>query len=207
MNDYLRMVTNGHTIKKRKPNQSATPANRVHPTPAQPKPNNASHRHQPHNSKFHPVKQSGSSNVSSLSTAKLPSEFHLTDGYSNPSIYHPKNLADTCVNFNSRSPSPRPGPAVTSTSTQKLLVESHLMDDDSNPNSYPTSFAEKTLQKLVRDMKSDDIARLDPGRMLNDSLIEFGLRFWHHGLMISHPRLAEDVFVFNPFFYSVLEAN
>ncbi|KAJ3780666.1 hypothetical protein GGU10DRAFT_278977 [Lentinula aff. detonsa] len=56
-------------------------------------------------------------------------------------------------------------------------------------------------------MKSDDIARLDPGRMLNDSLIEFGLRFWHHGLTISHPRLAEDVFVFNPFFYSVLEAN
>ncbi|KAJ3735322.1 hypothetical protein DFJ43DRAFT_991842 [Lentinula guzmanii] len=65
----------------------------------------------------------------------------------------------------------------------------------------------RTLQKLVRNIKPDDIARLDPGRMLNDSLIEFGLRFWHHGLTISHPQLAEDVFVFSPFFYSVLEAN
>lgn len=47
--------------------------------------------------------------------------------------------------------------------------------------------------------------RLQPGEFLNDTLIEFGLRYWMESLKESNPTLAEQIHVFSPFFYKKLK--
>ncbi|KAG8879598.1 hypothetical protein FRB98_005596 [Tulasnella sp. 332] len=49
-----------------------------------------------------------------------------------------------------------------------------------------------------------DLARLEPGEFLNDTLIEFGLKMWFNDLEERHPEIAKDVWYFNSFFYKKL---
>ncbi|KAG9001371.1 hypothetical protein FRB93_012147 [Tulasnella sp. JGI-2019a] len=49
-----------------------------------------------------------------------------------------------------------------------------------------------------------DLARLEPGEFLNDTLIEFGLKIWANDLIERHPDIAKDVWIFNSFFYKKL---
>ncbi|KAG5646528.1 hypothetical protein DXG03_003295 [Asterophora parasitica] len=49
-----------------------------------------------------------------------------------------------------------------------------------------------------------DLKRLQPGEFLNDTLIEFGLKFWLRQLEESNPELASQVHVFSSFFYKKL---
>lgn len=75
------------------------------------------------------------------------------------------------------------------------------------------------LRKVIQEVNSKDLNRLEARQMLNDTLIEFGLRFvsffvvrytqfhsfdryWHLSL---NSQLRDEVFIFSPFFYSLLE--
>lgn len=49
-----------------------------------------------------------------------------------------------------------------------------------------------------------DLARLQPGEFLNDTLIEFGLKLWLKELEQTNPTLASQIHVFNSFFYKKL---
>ncbi|KAK1236152.1 hypothetical protein PQX77_000603 [Marasmius sp. AFHP31] len=49
-----------------------------------------------------------------------------------------------------------------------------------------------------------DLSRLQPGEYLNDTLIEFGLKLWHKELEQNSPELAEQIYIFNSFFYKKL---
>ncbi|KDQ62545.1 hypothetical protein JAAARDRAFT_121801, partial [Jaapia argillacea MUCL 33604] len=49
-----------------------------------------------------------------------------------------------------------------------------------------------------------DLNRLQPGEFLNDTLIEFGLKFWLNELRETNPSLADQVHVFSSFFYKKL---
>ncbi|KAF8964224.1 hypothetical protein BDZ97DRAFT_919789 [Flammula alnicola] len=49
-----------------------------------------------------------------------------------------------------------------------------------------------------------DLARLEPGEYLNDTLIEFGLKLWLRELEAENPELAKQIHVFNSFFYKKL---
>ncbi|KAG9026715.1 hypothetical protein FS837_004520 [Tulasnella sp. UAMH 9824] len=69
-----------------------------------------------------------------------------------------------------------------------------------------------------------DLCRLEPGEFLNDTIIEFALKYttlrpyntsaeasdlhfdrhWHNGLKEKDPHLADDIWVFNSFFYKKL---
>ncbi|EIW51534.1 uncharacterized protein TRAVEDRAFT_137200, partial [Trametes versicolor FP-101664 SS1] len=52
-----------------------------------------------------------------------------------------------------------------------------------------------------------DLKRLDNGQYLNDTLIEFGLKVWLHELQQVQPELAEQVHVFNSFFFKKLNGK
>ncbi|PIL22925.1 hypothetical protein GSI_15621 [Ganoderma sinense ZZ0214-1] len=52
-----------------------------------------------------------------------------------------------------------------------------------------------------------DLKRLDEGQYLNDTLIEFGLKLWLDELRRSDPEKAEQVHVFNSFFYKKLSSK
>ncbi|OJT12819.1 Ubiquitin-like-specific protease 2 [Trametes pubescens] len=52
-----------------------------------------------------------------------------------------------------------------------------------------------------------DLKRLDNGQYLNDTLIEFGLKVWLHELQRVQPELAEQVHVFNSFFFKKLNGK
>ncbi|KIO19714.1 hypothetical protein M407DRAFT_82454, partial [Tulasnella calospora MUT 4182] len=49
-----------------------------------------------------------------------------------------------------------------------------------------------------------DLCRLEPDEFLNDTLIEFGLKLWQNDLKEKNPHLADDIWVFNSFFYKKL---
>ncbi|EJD33658.1 hypothetical protein AURDEDRAFT_76832, partial [Auricularia subglabra TFB-10046 SS5] len=57
----------------------------------------------------------------------------------------------------------------------------------------------KSLQIRIR-----DLARLRPGQHLNDTLIDFGLRYWFHGLQRLNSPLASQTHVFSTQFYTKL---
>ncbi|PVG00268.1 cysteine proteinase [Serendipita vermifera] len=50
-----------------------------------------------------------------------------------------------------------------------------------------------------------DQQRLLPGEFLNDTLIEFGLRYWLDTVKKVNPQLAEQIHIFSPFFYKKLK--
>ncbi|KAG9004608.1 hypothetical protein FRB90_010826 [Tulasnella sp. 427] len=49
-----------------------------------------------------------------------------------------------------------------------------------------------------------DLCRLEPDEFLNDTLIEFGLKLWQNDLKENEPQMADDIWVFNSFFYKKL---
>ncbi|KAJ7505034.1 hypothetical protein B0H11DRAFT_2221217 [Mycena galericulata] len=49
-----------------------------------------------------------------------------------------------------------------------------------------------------------DWLRLLPNRFLNDSIIELGLTFWLEDLQKQDPKLAAEIYVFSPFFFTKL---
>ncbi|KAF7795361.1 hypothetical protein EIP86_006518 [Pleurotus ostreatoroseus] len=52
-----------------------------------------------------------------------------------------------------------------------------------------------------------DVQRLEPGQYLNDNLIEFALKLWWSQLRESNPDLADQVHIFNSFFYKKLQVK
>ncbi|KAF9287515.1 hypothetical protein BGZ68_001721 [Mortierella alpina] len=53
----------------------------------------------------------------------------------------------------------------------------------------------------------EDISRLDEGEFLNDTLIEFGLKYIYSNLEAMNPELADQTYIFNSFFYERLLAK
>ncbi|KAJ3717112.1 hypothetical protein C8R42DRAFT_588068, partial [Lentinula raphanica] len=53
-------------------------------------------------------------------------------------------------------------------------------------------------------LTNGDYNRLLPNEYLNDTLIEFGLKLWLHELAAVDPDLANQVHIFNSFFYKQL---
>ncbi|KAL1745267.1 hypothetical protein HDZ31DRAFT_36779, partial [Schizophyllum fasciatum] len=49
-----------------------------------------------------------------------------------------------------------------------------------------------------------DVARLDPGEYLNDTLLEFALKYYLIRLQGTNPDLAQQVHVFSSFFFKKL---
>ncbi|KAF9519608.1 hypothetical protein BS47DRAFT_1288056, partial [Hydnum rufescens UP504] len=52
-----------------------------------------------------------------------------------------------------------------------------------------------------------DYRRLDAGEFFNDTLIEFGLKLAFNKLKASQPQLAEEIHIFNSFFYKKLSSK
>ncbi|KAF5357722.1 hypothetical protein D9757_011940 [Collybiopsis confluens] len=69
---------------------------------------------------------------------------------------------------------------------------------------FPIEFSPLRLRSIIRGIKETDITRLDRDKYLNDTLIEYGLLFWHYDLRMRNPALGELVHVFNSFFYHQL---
>ncbi|KAF9586496.1 hypothetical protein BGW38_003621 [Lunasporangiospora selenospora] len=54
---------------------------------------------------------------------------------------------------------------------------------------------------------SDDLMRLETKEFLNDTLIEFGLKYIHANSEAHNPTLMDQVYIFNPFFFQRLLAK
>ncbi|KAJ1031650.1 hypothetical protein NDA13_002041 [Ustilago tritici] len=52
-----------------------------------------------------------------------------------------------------------------------------------------------------------DLERLMDGELLNDTVIEFGLKFIHENIQHRDPDLADSIYMFNTFFYKLLSAT
>jgi hypothetical protein len=66
----------------------------------------------------------------------------------------------------------------------------------------PFSFVFKDLKTL--DIKPDDFRKLDSGNFLNDTLINFFLKYFHQATVHPNKALADSIYLFNSFFYTKL---
>ncbi|EJD33072.1 hypothetical protein AURDEDRAFT_77234, partial [Auricularia subglabra TFB-10046 SS5] len=57
------------------------------------------------------------------------------------------------------------------------------------------------------DIRLHDIKSLEPGVLLNDTMLEFGLRFWFHDLRNSRPLIAGQMHIFSNFFFTKLTTS
>ncbi|KAF9974496.1 hypothetical protein BGZ73_002092 [Actinomortierella ambigua] len=64
---------------------------------------------------------------------------------------------------------------------------------------YPFSGGPKSIT-----IHESDVARLEPDQFLNDTIIEFGLKYMQDDLQHVNPELAKQIHVFNSFFYERL---
>ncbi|KAI0669163.1 hypothetical protein C8Q78DRAFT_198943 [Trametes maxima] len=117
---------------------------------------------------------------------------------------------------NSPGRSARAVTEVSSASAGPSNVTSIAMTTDEQETAR-TSLTPENLDELVLvyppsgtgavNITRGDLKRLDNGQYLNDTLIEFGLKVWLNNLRRRQPELAEQVHVFNSFFYKKLNAK
>ncbi|KAG0287942.1 hypothetical protein BGZ96_008201 [Linnemannia gamsii] len=69
---------------------------------------------------------------------------------------------------------------------------------------FPYSTPPKTKSIAVR---AEDVLRLGDGEFLNDTIIEFGLKYALTNMELKNKALAEQVYIFNTFFYQRLLAK
>ncbi|KAG9325242.1 hypothetical protein KVV02_004182 [Mortierella alpina] len=69
---------------------------------------------------------------------------------------------------------------------------------------YPLNNTAKSKSIAVR---AEDVSRLDDGEFLNDTLIEFGLKYAHANVELKNAALADQIYVFNTFFYQRLNTK
>ncbi|CAE6415352.1 unnamed protein product [Rhizoctonia solani] len=65
---------------------------------------------------------------------------------------------------------------------------------------HPTGAGSVTINR-------GELARLEPGEFLNDSLIELGLKMWLNDLRLKDPNLVDQIHVFSSFFFKKLDAG
>ncbi|KAG0223282.1 hypothetical protein BGW42_005998 [Actinomortierella wolfii] len=85
---------------------------------------------------------------------------------------------------------------LTSTRSTRRLGSSNT---DAVLFTYPFSGGPKSIT-----VHESDVARLEPDQFLNDTIIEFGLKYMQDELEKSNPDLAKQIYVFNTFFYERL---
>ncbi|KAG0055306.1 hypothetical protein BGZ83_009064 [Gryganskiella cystojenkinii] len=115
------------------------------------------------------------------------------------------------------SSSPSASPQLSPLSTPATsATPPHLSDRQSSPPptrrfepatklfTYP--FNNTGITKKITVM-SEDLSRLDEDEFLNDTLIEFGLKYIHTNLEKSKPEVAHQTYIFNSFFYQKLASK
>ncbi|CAE6516690.1 unnamed protein product [Rhizoctonia solani] len=75
-----------------------------------------------------------------------------------------------------------------------------IQDPDEIVLVHPTGTGSVTINR-------GELARLEPGEFLNDTLIELGLKMWLNDLRAQDPALADQVHIFSSFFFKKLDAG
>ncbi|CAE7124037.1 unnamed protein product [Rhizoctonia solani] len=83
-------------------------------------------------------------------------------------------------------------------------------EEDSNPTVvqdpdevvlvHPTGTGSVTINR-------GELARLEPGEFLNDTLIELGLKMWLNDLRVDDPTVVDQIHIFSSFFFKKLDAG
>ncbi|CEL51692.1 Ubiquitin-like-specific protease 2 OS=Schizosaccharomyces pombe (strain 972 / ATCC 24843) GN=ulp2 PE=1 SV=2 [Rhizoctonia solani AG-1 IB] len=130
--------------------------------------------------------------------------FHLPKVQDNNS---PSREGQLKIDHRTRTTSPPSKPRTRSTisssnleypknDTKPVVVE----DPDEVVLVHPTGAGSVTINR-------GELARLEPGEFLNDTLIELGLKMWLNDLRQKDPTLVDQIHVFSSFFFKKLDAG
>ncbi|KAH7341000.1 hypothetical protein B0J17DRAFT_341820 [Rhizoctonia solani] len=105
----------------------------------------------------------------------------------------------------SRTPPPKPRTRSTVSNSNQGDIEKDtrpiiVPDSDEVVLVHPTGAGSVTINR-------GELARLEPGEFLNDSLIELGLKMWLNDLRLKDPTLVDQIHVFSSFFFKKLDAG
>ncbi|GJJ69531.1 hypothetical protein EMPS_01877 [Entomortierella parvispora] len=101
---------------------------------------------------------------------------------------------------------------LTPEAAEKLLTMNHRrvspqrLSQQSEETLFMFPFQNLGKSKSIA-VRSEDVSRLADGEFLNDTLIEFGLKYIHSNLELKNASLAGQVYIFNSFFYQRLLAK
>ncbi|KAF9960473.1 hypothetical protein BGZ72_006855 [Mortierella alpina] len=108
----------------------------------------------------------------------------------------PSLILDICDHLKQRS--------IETTSLTSEAAERLLAGNNKRLFVYPLNNTAKSKSIAVR---AEDVSRLDDGEFLNDTLIEFGLKYAHANVELKNAALANQIHVFNTFFYQRLNTK
>ncbi|KAF9077524.1 hypothetical protein BDP27DRAFT_1311195 [Rhodocollybia butyracea] len=104
---------------------------------------------------------------------------------------------------NSRAPSSRaPSPGVRRSTRQQRVQAQAKKQPSVDPDEIILTYPQAGVN-----ITNADFNRLLPDEYLNDTLIEFLLKLWHHELSVAQPELANQIHIFNSFFYKKLSSK
>ncbi|KAF9986982.1 hypothetical protein BGZ65_005489 [Modicella reniformis] len=113
----------------------------------------------------------------------------------------PSIITNVCVALKQKGIETR---RLTHEGAEKILVSKNKCLSASRSSDAAEETSAKSKSIAVR---ADDVSRLDDGEFLNDTLIEFGLRYALLNAETKNPSLAGQVHIFNTFFYQRLVAK
>lgn len=97
------------------------------------------------------------------------------------------------VNDSKQTQPPPPAPLKTMPGTQAPNVEK-----------FPTAYKFIFNDHKIMDVAPDDFSRLDEGEFLNDTLVNFYLKYFHQVTANENKSLGDSIYIFNTFFYDRL---
>ncbi|CAE6413706.1 unnamed protein product [Rhizoctonia solani] len=120
------------------------------------------------------------------------------------SVLTPQHESNADLKTRASPPSkPRTRSAVTNSNQAHPEKESKpiiIPDMDEVVLVHPTGAGSVTINR-------GELARLEPGEFLNDTLIELGLKMWLNDLRLKDPALVDQIHVFSSFFFKKLDAG
>ncbi|KAG0215691.1 hypothetical protein BGX28_008937 [Mortierella sp. GBA30] len=121
----------------------------------------------------------------------------------------PSHLSDICAGVKQRGVDAK---SLTEEAAERLLAGNSKRTPPSTITEhagetlfvYPLNNTAKSKSIAVR---AEDVSRLEDGEFLNDTLIEFGLKYAHANVELKNAVLANQIYIFNTFFYQRLNAK
>ncbi|CAE6443039.1 unnamed protein product [Rhizoctonia solani] len=147
------------------------------------------------------VKKSAMDSLVKITTDRSSFNLPKVQDIDAPTLQHEPN---TDVTTRAPPPSkPRTRSAISNSSQAPLEKESKpiiVPDADEVVLVHPTGAGSVTINR-------GELARLEPGEFLNDTLIELGLKMWLNDLRLKDPALVDQIHIFSSFFFKKLDAG
>ncbi|KAJ8694479.1 hypothetical protein PTI98_007144 [Pleurotus ostreatus] len=87
----------------------------------------------------------------------------------------------------------------------QVLSADEVLEPENPSNAVILVFPTNRVPAIT--LRNSDVQTLEPKKWLNDTIIDFGMRFLFERLVKQRPDAVDDFYIFNSFFFTILSAH